>query len=139
MGKRVIAVDDEDDILDLLTIVFSGDVRCDLIRSTTSLDEAVGLAVEVAPDVIVLDLMFGHRTCAEILPVLRATCPAARIIVFTSSRRSAEHENVLQLGADHIAQKVSVSFEELVELALDSTVELPSQRLPSEYRTGIEL
>ena len=125
-------VDDEPDIRDLLTMLLEDDERCEAVRAVGDLDDAVDRAVELAADCIVLDLMFGHRTCVEILPSLRAACPAAHIVVFTSSRRAAMAAGVLDLGADVVVQKVTVSFEDLTDLALNPAVRLtePTPPLP---------
>jgi DNA-binding NarL/FixJ family response regulator len=120
MGRQVLLVDDEPDIVELLTVLFTDDERCTGVRGVGDLDCVLTVADKDRPDTIVIDLMFGHRTCAEILPDLRSSCPQSQIIVFTSSERTARAENVLALGADAIRQKVSVSFDELVDEALSA-------------------
>ena len=134
MGRRVLVVDDEPDILDLLTMLFEDDDRCTVVAAVGELDAAVSAAVEVEADSIVLDLMFGHRTSVEILPALRRARPEAHIVVFTSSRRAAMAAGVLDLGADVVVQKVSVSFEALTDLVLNPQIALPEQR-PQPCRT----
>jgi DNA-binding NarL/FixJ family response regulator len=132
MAARVLVVDDEPDIRDLLTMLLEDDERCQAVRAVGALDDAVDRALDLDPDCIVLDLMFGHRTCVEILPSLRQVCPDAHIVVFTSSRRAAMTAGVLDLGADVVVQKVSVSFEDLTDLALNPVVRLtePTPPLP---------
>lgn len=135
MSRRVLVVDDEPDILDLLTMLFEDDDRCLIVKGVGELDDAVDAAAGIAADSIVLDLMFGHRTCVEILPTLRSACPDAHIVVFTSSRRAAMASGVLDLGADVVVQKVSVSFEELTDLVLNPQIALtepapPATRIP---------
>ena len=125
MGMRVLVIDDEPDIRDLLVMLLRDDPRCDLVTATGELDSAVELTVETAPDVVVVDVMFGHRTCADVLPELRTAAPAAHIIVFTSSRRAAMGLGLLDLGADVIVQKVTVSFDEVANLALTPPLHLP--------------
>jgi len=127
MGRRVLIVDDEPDILDLLTMLFEDDDRCAAVAAVGELDEAVAAAVELEADSIVLDLMFGHRTSVEILPSLRRARPDAHIVVFTSSRRAAMAAGVLDLGADVVVQKVSVSFEALTDLVLNPQIAIPEQ------------
>ena len=124
MSRRVLVVDDEPDILDLLTMLFEDDQRCDAVAGVGELDEAVPQALLLGADSIVLDLMFGHRTCVEILPSLRAARPDAHIVVFTSSRRAALSAGVLELGADVVVQKVSMSFEELTDVVLNPAIAL---------------
>jgi DNA-binding NarL/FixJ family response regulator len=132
MTSRVLVVDDEPDIRDLLTMLLEDDPRCEAVRAVGELDHAVDRAVELDPDCIVLDLMFGHRTCVEILPSLRQACPDAHIVVFTSSRRAAMTAGVLDLGADVVVQKVSVSFEDLTDLALNPALRLSEPSPPAQ-------
>ena len=124
MGARVLVVDDEPDIRDLLTMLFDDDPRCSNVTAVADLDDTVSTAAALAPDTVILDVMFGHRTCAEILPPLRSMCPDAHIVVFTSSRRAAQSLGVIGLGADVIVQKVTVSFDELIDLALEPPLRL---------------
>jgi DNA-binding NarL/FixJ family response regulator len=124
MSRRVLVVDDEPDILDLLTMLFEDDQRCSAVAGVGQLDDAVPTALSLGADAIVLDLMFGHRTCVEVLPTLRAARPDAHIVVFTSSRRAAMAAGVLDLGADVVVQKVSVSFDELTDLVLARPIRL---------------
>src|SRR3954453_15221358 len=128
MSRRVLVVDDEPDILDLLTMLFEGDERCAAVPGVGELAEAGPAAVKLQADSIVLDLMFGHRTCVEILPSLRRARPDAHIVVFTSSRRAAMAAGVLDLGADVVVQKVSVSFEALTDLVLNPQIAIPEPR-----------
>jgi len=125
-------VDDEPDILDLLTMLFEDDPRCAAVMGVGELDDAVREAVAVNADSIVLDLMFGHRTCVEILPSLRRARPDAHIVVFTSSRRAAMAAGVLDLGADVVVQKVSVSFEALTDVVLNPQIAIPEPRPESD-------
>ena len=119
MGANVLVVDDEPDIRELLEILLADDPRADVVASTGELDCVLPLAADVAPDVVILDVMFGHRTCAEILPELRAASPQSRIVVFTASRRNALSLGLLDLGANVILQKVTASFDEVIDQALD--------------------
>jgi DNA-binding NarL/FixJ family response regulator len=131
---RVLVVDDEPDICDLLTMMLEDDERCEAVHAVGELDVVVDRALQLRPDCIVLDLMFGHRTCVDILPSLRRACPAAHIVVFTSSRRAAMEAGVLDLGADVVVQKVSVSFEDLADLALSPAVRVPLPCPPASLR-----
>lgn len=128
MRQRLLLVDDEPDILDLLAITVRGDDRCGDVRCIDNLDDVLAVSAAFRPHAIVLDLMFGHRTCVEILPELRTICPDAHIIVFTSSQRAADRYGVGELGADHVVQKVTVSFEELAALTLHGSAGLPRPR-----------
>jgi len=118
LEKRVLLIDDEPDILTLLTELLSEDGRCLSVQTASTLDEAVAMARADCPDVIVTDFTFGRRSSAEILPTLRAACPDAKVIVHTSSGFVAQQAGVVQLGADLVVQKASVSLFDVVELVL---------------------
>ena len=126
---RVLIVDDEQDIRDLLEMILREDPPCAEVAAVGDLDEAIPTARALAPDAVIIDLMFGHRTCAEILPALRHAVPDAHIVIFTSSRRTAMSLGVLGLGADVVVQKVSVSFDELIGIALDAPLRLDATDL----------
>jgi two-component system nitrate/nitrite response regulator NarL len=117
--KRVVVVDDEQDIRDLLVIWLRDDPRCDSVSEAADLDSAVQLAERNRPDAILLDFFLGRRLCVEVLPAMRSLCPQARIIVYTASRRAAEAASVLAVGADMVLEKGSVSVDELVALLVD--------------------
>ena len=50
LGKRVLLIDDEPDILALLTELLNDDGRCLAVRTASTLDEAVELARTERPD-----------------------------------------------------------------------------------------
>jgi DNA-binding NarL/FixJ family response regulator len=113
--RRVLVVDDEPDIVELLTIWLDDDPRCSHVFRANDLDGALALATEKVPEIVVLDFCFGHRLATEILPPLRAACPDALIVVHTGSRRAAEMSGVLQAGADRIVEKGAATIEDVVD------------------------
>jgi DNA-binding NarL/FixJ family response regulator len=119
MGRRVLVVDDEPDIRDLVVIWLEDDPRCDGIYQAGDLDDAINKVKAEIPDSILLDFKVGARTADEVLPVIRAACPHARIIVHTASRDAALAADVLELGADHLLEKAAVSLAATVEALLD--------------------
>jgi DNA-binding response OmpR family regulator len=120
MALRVLVVDDEADILDLMTIWLEDDPRCKAVDRATTLDQATDVAQVNCPDVILLDFRLGSQTSVIILPALRRTCPEARILIHTASRAEADTARVLALGADDILEKATVSVDAVVEAVLDS-------------------
>ena len=118
MAARVLVVDDDQDILDLLTIWLEDDPRCKAVERATNLCDAVRVAQQTCPDVILLDFWPGSDNSAGVLPRLRQACPTARILIHTASRGEAEAAHVLSLGADAILEKATVSISAVVEAAL---------------------
>jgi DNA-binding response OmpR family regulator len=121
--RRVLVVDDEQDIRDLVVMWLNDDPRCLSVAEADDLDIAVELVARTRPDVVLLDFFLGSRVVAEGLPQMRASSPTSTIIVFTASRVAAERAGVLELGADHIVEKATMSIDAVVELLVGE--ELP--------------
>jgi len=83
---RVLLVDDEAGPRRVIADVLGDDERFVVCGEAVAADEAVQLAYETQPHVIVLDqFLFGPVTGSEVIPDLRAAAPAARIVVLTAS------------------------------------------------------
>ena len=121
MRRRVLVVDDEQDILDLLTIWLDDDARCAASRQTADLDDAIRIATEWEPHVVVIDYLFGHRCCTEILPELRRQLPDSVIVVHTASRRAAEAAGAQELGADMVLEKGHETIDTVIDQLLTVT------------------
>jgi chemotaxis response regulator CheB len=117
----VLVVDDEQDILDLLTIWLDDDPRCSGSRQTAELDDAIRIAAEWQPHVVVIDYLFGHRCCTEVLPELRRELPDSVIVVHTASRRAAEGAGVEALGADLVLEKGQETIDTVIDQLLKAT------------------
>jgi DNA-binding NarL/FixJ family response regulator len=116
--QRILVVDDQPEICDLLTIWLDDDPRCERVVQAHDLDVAVQLADREHPDVIVLDFHVGARTSVEALPELRRSCPHARILMHTGSRDEAVRAKVEGRGVDGILEKATVSIPDVVEIVL---------------------
>ena len=121
MRKRVLVVDDEQDILDLLTIWLEDDPRCAGSKQSADLDEAIQIATDWQPHVVVIDYLFGHRCCTEILPELRRELPDSVIVVHTASRRAAESAGATDLGADMVLEKGHETIDTVIDQLLKAT------------------
>ena len=120
-GRRVLVVEDSDDIRWLLELWLRDDPRCAHVAEAASVAAANELAAarNRTFDAIVLDFMLGDGTAADCLPQLRAAWPHARIIVYTASMSVAREAGLLSLGADKIVEKVAVVVEDVVDLVLE--------------------
>jgi CheY-like chemotaxis protein len=123
-SRRVLVVEDNEDIRLLLNLWLTDDPRC------RSVSEADGVGAALAAirsgasyDAVVCDFMLGDGTAADCLRQLRTAWPAARILVYTASMRIARESGVLEMGADLVVEKVSVVVEDVVELVLGDAQE----------------
>jgi two-component system response regulator QseB len=120
-GRRVLVVEDNDDIRLLLNLWLADDPRCACVKEATGVAEAVAATGSATYDAVVLDFMLGDGTAADCLPQLRRAWPDARIVVYTASLRVAREAGVLDLGADLVVEKLSVVVEDVVDLVLGDT------------------
>jgi CheY-like chemotaxis protein len=78
--------------------------------------EAVAMAAELAPDVIVLDLAMPRMDGLQALPTLRETVPDSKVIVVSGFANGLMADRVLAAGASRFAEKgVGMDLVRLVE------------------------
>ena len=100
MAKKILVVDDEQDILDLL--VFN--LKSEGYKTVTAMDgdEALELASQSKPDLIILDVMLPKKDGWEVIRELRKQPKTQDIPVVFLTARDSEFDEVLglELGAD---------------------------------------
>jgi CheY-like chemotaxis protein len=118
-SRKVLVVEDNEDIRLLLNLWLSDDPRCLSVSEAASVDAALAATRQPASyDAVVCDFMLGDGTAADCLRHLRKAWPAARIVVYTASMRVAREAGVLEMGADLVVEKLAVVVEDVVELVL---------------------
>ena len=126
-SRRVLVVEDNEDIRLLLNLWLSDDPRCLSVSEADSVDMALAATRRTTSyDAVVCDFMLGDGTAADCLRQLRAAWPAARIVVYTASMGVAHEAGVLEMGADLVVEKVSVVVEDVIELVLGEVQEAVS-------------
>lgn len=118
----MLVVDDEPDIVGLLALWLGDDARCAAVDTAADLDQALERARERRPQAVVLDFAVGSRKASEILPTLRASCPAAVIAIYTANRREALAAGVVDAGADIVIEKASTPVDAVVEQVLTAAL-----------------
>jgi two-component system KDP operon response regulator KdpE len=101
-GARILVIDDEPQILRFLTPALEASGYVALSAETGR--EALRLAANAAPDLIILDLGLPDMDGKDLLPKLRAFL-SAPIIVLSARDREAEKIASLDLGADDYVEK----------------------------------
>ena len=116
-GFKVLIVDDDADIRDLLRINLTD--RADSVDEATNGQDAIDIAAESQPDVIVLDQQMPHMDGTTALPRLRAVSPHSRILMYSAV---LEGHEASAAGADAYASKWSATADvvTLVELLADT-------------------
>ncbi len=81
-AKRLLIVDDEQDLLDLLKKVLSKKCGCDVTLTTSSL-EAVELVKSWAPDVVLTDIIMPDMDGLQLLEAINTIDPTISTIIMT--------------------------------------------------------
>ena len=84
MGSlRTVLVDDVEDLRALLRVLLDQDGRFEIVGEANNGEEAIAVASELHPDVIVLDLAMPIMDGLTALPALREASPSTRIVVLS--------------------------------------------------------
>jgi DNA-binding NarL/FixJ family response regulator len=98
MTERVLIVDDHPLTRDALARLLAGN-GFDVVGQATDGEEAVALAEELRPDLVVLDLGMPGVDGITALPLLRAAAPDAEVVVLTASEEDASLLGAIRAGA----------------------------------------
>lgn len=110
MKKKILVVDDEDDILHFLDLVLSE--KGYAVKTATSGHEALTHAQLDPPDLVLLDIMMPQMDGWEVLKLLRVDEATSQVPVAMLSARTEARDRVqgLQEGAiDYICKPFSLS------------------------------
>ncbi|PRY78989.1 response regulator receiver domain-containing protein [Yoonia maritima] len=105
MGKRVLLIEDEPNILEAISFILSRDGWT--VHTHEDGETAMQKVVGFPPDMIILDVMLPGRSGFDILRDLRGTDTTKDIPVMMLTARGQEkdRELALRLGANHFMTK----------------------------------
>ena len=112
--RRVVVVDDDPDLRFLLKMALDRDGVSTVVGEATNGREAIDVAREHQPDVIVLDQNMPLMSGTEAIPGLREAVPSARIVIYSAYARTEQRDEFERL-ADAVLVKGG-PMHELVDL-----------------------
>lgn len=113
--RRVLVVDDAEDLRTLLHIKLD---RCDGLEVVGEAEDgvdAVEQATRLQPDLVLLDVAMPRMDGLEALPLIRRAVPGVRVVVLSGFNEETMAENALAAGAERYVVK-GAPLRELVEL-----------------------
>lgn len=102
---RVLLVDDAPDIRFLIRMGLERDGRFEVVAEANNGSDAIGLAEDHQPDVVVLDVAMPVMDGLEALPLIRAVAPASRIAILSGFTARSMVSNAEAQGADAYIEK----------------------------------
>ena len=100
---RVLIVDDRREVREGVRALLATEPTFRVVGEAASGDEALGIALVLRPDLIVLDHEMPGSRGLDVLPKLRVILPAARVVMFTMSSDISSQARLR--GADAVVPK----------------------------------
>jgi DNA-binding NarL/FixJ family response regulator len=99
MKIRVVVADDFPLVRDGVARALSSDPGLEVVGQATTGEEALELAEQLRPDVMILDLRMPDLGGLQVLDKLRTTQPQIRVIVMTASEQASTLLDAIAAGA----------------------------------------
>jgi DNA-binding NarL/FixJ family response regulator len=115
---RVVVAEDDDKLAELIVSLLSGDVRFEVVARARTGDEAVELAGEHRPDIVLMDLSMPGCDGVEATRLIRALNAEQHIVIYTGSGDYADVGRAEDAGAAGFLHKDALTSGELGD-ALD--------------------
>ena len=128
---RILVADAGEEFRRLIVEALAADGSMEVAAETGDGEEAVRLAGELRPDVVLMDIRMPRMTGLEALTALRERGDQARVVMLTAFDTDEFLLEALRSGAEGFLLKDSPP-EEVVEAVLDAA----AQRLPDRRRYG---
>jgi DNA-binding NarL/FixJ family response regulator len=107
---RVLVVDDHALFRRGLVSVLNEETDIDVVDEAGDGDEAVLLATELRPDVVLMDVMMPNSTGIEACPRIRAAVPEVKFVMLTMSEDEADLFEALKAGATgYLLKEIAVT------------------------------
>jgi DNA-binding NarL/FixJ family response regulator len=96
---RLLIIDDHDDVREALTARLDANPGIEVVACTGCWRDGLDAALELVPDVVLLETKRADGQGLEALACLSDQCPGTRVIVLTSYVDRAEHATARSKGA----------------------------------------
>jgi NarL family two-component system response regulator LiaR len=116
---RILLVDDHRLFVESLMSLLSEDERVEVVGTASNGDEAVELAAELQPDVILMDLMMPVMDGLEATRRIRDRGLTAQVLILTGTDSPVDSEDAAKAGASGYLRKEQ-SVEELLAVFLEA-------------------
>jgi DNA-binding NarL/FixJ family response regulator len=110
---RVVVAEDDDQLAELITSLLAEDERFALVGRARTGDEAVELAGEHRPDIVVMDLAMPGCDGLEATRLIRSLNANQHVVIYTGSEEYADVARAEEAGAAGFLHKDALTSGEL--------------------------
>jgi len=111
---KVLVVDDHAVIRAGIAKILSAETDIKIVGEARDGQEAINRAVELKPDVILMDIIMPRCDGLEALPVIKDRVPGARVLILTVSEHEDDLFQAIRFGADGYLLK-GADIDDIVE------------------------
>jgi len=115
---RIVVAEDDDQLAELITSLLSEDSRFDVVGRGRTGDEAVELASEHRPDIVLMDLSMPGCDGVEATRLIRSLNPDQLVVIYTGSGDYDDVARAQDAGASGFLHKDALTSGEIGD-ALD--------------------
>ena len=115
---RVVVAEDDDQLAELIMSLLQEDARFDVVGRARTGDEAVGLAGEHRPDIVLMDLSMPGCDGVEATRLIRALNADQHVVIYTGSADYEDVGRAEDAGASGFLHKDAITSGEIAD-ALD--------------------
>jgi DNA-binding NarL/FixJ family response regulator len=105
--RRVLVVEDQTSICDLISEMVQSHPHCELSGSCTDGETAVSLSLQLRPDILLLDLIMPGVGGIEVLNRLSGILPNMKVLVFSAKQEPQAIRAILKAGIHGFVNKNS--------------------------------
>ena len=127
---RVVVVDDAADVRSLVRMRLRLSGRFDVVADGGTGLEAVALAAQHLPDVVLLDVSMPRMDGLEALPRIRTVSPQSKVVMYSGFDERGLAARAVELGAVGFLEK-SVPIDELADRVRDLVTDVGQERPPA--------
>jgi DNA-binding NarL/FixJ family response regulator len=120
---RVLLVDDHELFVESARAVLEADLRFDVVGVASNGSDAVELAGELEPDLVLMDIAMPGMDGVEATREIRQSCPGARVVMLTGRSDLSDQVGSGEAGAIGYLSKDELSSPHLAD-SLHALVEL---------------
>lgn len=107
---RVLIIDDQQIVREGLRLLLENNENIAVVAEASSYDQAIEMAQESRPDIILLDLDLGSRSSGKnSIPEVLSASPESRILVLTGTHDADLQYQAIRFGASGLVNKFEAS------------------------------